>query len=430
VRDTPIDRVIRKSLSAEVRRTKDNHCVDDNLMAGYLESNLSPEETIAFESHVAGCAVCQEILAVSLKLGSREDGNPLPDESVSSKKTLFRFSIPIPAIGALLLCVAIGALFFHMMNRSEETPVKEVAELRSTEAPQAPPPTSVLERFSKDIPSTAPQELKTKDVGRLSDAIAARSAAGAAPMNVEKRGKIETVEADKPSAGMREEKSIPAAAPPAMGQSASVSPAGDFSKGVNGSPKEKKETAGIAVADATGAPAPQESKANVPAAARGGDLAAVAPASVQPSPSLPVGAVSATRQKELDLAGPMAADSSDAIAPARTQEPFSRPHIYAAQNRIATSLYTTESVESSLRFAIKNLNSNLKTAESRSIGDRVFYKNHGYWIDKDCAENADDQIVEIKSADPDYSPIAKKYPGIRSLLPAVIHWEKKNYLLR
>ena len=103
MRDAPIDGLIRKSLSAGVRRTPD-HYVSENLMAAYLEASLSPQEMSAFEAHVSDCAICQEVLAVYMKLQPHEaDG--LPNEALPEKKTLFRFSLPIPvAWGAAGLC--------------------------------------------------------------------------------------------------------------------------------------------------------------------------------------------------------------------------------------------------------------------------------------------------------------------------------------
>jgi hypothetical protein len=78
---------------------------------------------------------------------------------------------------------------------------------------------------------------------------------------------------------------------------------------------------------------------------------------------------------------------------------------------------------------IKSLDSKSKSAEMKTIGDKVFYKNLGYWIDKQCAENSGDPIVEVKSADPDFALLIQKYPDMKKILPAIIHWEKKNYLL-
>ena len=116
--------------------------------------------------------------------------------------------------------------------------------------------------------------------------------------------------------------------------------------------------------------------------------------------------------------------------PFARSETLSRPHIYAAQNRIATSLYTTSSVESTLRFAIKNLGSNIKSAESKAVADRLYYKNLGYWIDKQCTDHSDSEIVELASEDPEYKAILAQYPDLKAIFPVIVYWQGKTCVLR
>jgi len=134
--------------------------------------------------------------------------------------------------------------------------------------------------------------------------------------------------------------------------------------------------------------------------------------------------------KDGGAVAPAAADDRDAVVSIRTQQPLHRPPIYAAQNRIATSLYTTSSVESTLRFAIKNLGTNIKSAESKAIADRVFFKNLGYWIDKQCTEHPDSEIVELASEAPEYTTILTHYKDLKGILPVLVYWEGKTLLLR
>ena len=82
-------------------------------------------------------------------------------------------------------------------------------------------------------------------------------------------------------------------------------------------------------------------------------------------------------------------------------------------------MYETESVESSLRFAIKNLGSKLKTAESRKIEDRVFYKNLGYWIDQQCTEHAVKTVADwarIKPLDSAAGALGRELEALRLIV--------------
>ena len=74
--------------------------------------------------------------------------------------------------------------------------------------------------------------------------------------------------------------------------------------------------------------------------------------------------------------------------------------------------------------------SQLSTAESRTIGDKIFYSNSGVWIDRKSAENTNDPVIEMPPGVPEYEKILNKYPEVRELVPVLIHWDGKNYLLR
>ena len=67
---------------------------------------------------------------------------------------------------------------------------------------------------------------------------------------------------------------------------------------------------------------------------------------------------------------------------------------------------------------------------SRTIGDKEFYLESGFWIDRQTTTRKGEPVFEIDSADPQYEAILTKYKDLRSLLPAVIYWEGRIYLLR
>jgi hypothetical protein len=199
---------------------------------------------------------------------------------------------------------------------------------------------------------------------------------------------------------------------------------------VNKEAPQKKASIGSAAAmpaddyrkDAAKFPADENLTAAVP-------VVAIPPAS--PSPAGTLSAVladsdlSAKQKSEVETK-----EATDQIASIRAQEPVSRPRVFAAANRIATTLYSSTPVEASLRFALTNLGANSKGNETREVGDRVFYRSSGFWIDRQCVEHSGNPIVEITTEDPEYKVILEKYPDVRSILPAAIFWEAKNYLLR
>jgi hypothetical protein len=439
--------------------------MSENLMAAYLERSLTSAEMSAVESHVAGCTSCQEVLALALKLQSENATVPLQALSTPSKKRLFHFSIPIPAIGALLVCIALGALFFRWPHQAPVSDkLEQVAELRAPVEPTAQPPAPV---------TAGPDVLKKARVGAPVDKMDLREAqtedkATASPGtqsallyrsdeldSIEGNSKEKTLsKKEEDHAGSvlagssaalpfqaaseippgRGEKDAGPRSVPALLPMAAV-PAGAVSGKGNNLPPTEAESARPIVADQTASLLSQ----SVDAPLNGRGEAATVPPTVPAAPkpaALQAGGASGGEKglpakEELGKPESSTSDqSAEAIVLARTQQPFVRPPLYAASNRIATSLYQTESVESSLQFAIKNLSANRKTAKSKKIGDRVFYKHMGFSIDGHCIEHAENPIVSVTADDPEYKTILEKYPEIISILPAAIYWESKNYLLR
>jgi len=411
VRDTLIDRLIRNSLTPRVPSPEDS-CVNDNVMAAYLESSLSPEEANAFEAHVANCANCQETLALALKLQAQEEmpiGEPVPAHAT---KRLFRISIPIPAIAALALCIGIAVVSYWFYDRSGDIATKqEIADLRAKEPPPAPQailPEKALptEGASAANPRVAAESRERgeevyKRNSRNDDADASGFAQSAAPA---------------PTPVM--------APPPNPAEIPKIAVLAENEAGVPDAKKSEKDIAGRLVAESSSLESKSDridqQSSNIPSAALGNSE------SVPPKPSI--------AQPETASSGTVAAlakggAQEEPAAAARTQAPFPRPHIYAAMNRIATTLYETETMESNIRFVLRSLDPKQKPAETKSMGDKVLIKSRGYWIDKLCAEKSDDPIVEIKSADPDFAAIVQKYPDIKEVLPAILYWEKKNCVL-
>lgn len=399
MRDTPIDRLIRDSLSADAR-SHESFCLDENLMTAYLESRLTSRETGEFEAHVADCEKCQRIMAMSIQLQAREDKDLDSKIPAPSRKTIFRISIPIPAIGALIVIAISASLFFRIPNHTDKVAVEKSAALRPQMAPAVPDPAMAPPmELQKAPPESVIHENKTKaevfgrEANQLPSAVGTPLAESWSPSGPNSGAGMDLQKnTDNSAAGS----TLPAASPPPPPGVADALSA------------TRKELPAIPLETS---PIKTMADSSVPL------LSAAAGADNYVQAKHDEGAVASAVQDE----------SSGAVLPARTQQPFARPGIYAASNRIATSMYETGSLESTLRFVIRNLNSNLTAAESKSIGGKVFYKNLGYWVDTQCTEHVEDPIVEIKPAAPEYISIQQKYMGLQP--PAIIYWDNRNYVL-
>jgi hypothetical protein len=68
--------------------------------------------------------------------------------------------------------------------------------------------------------------------------------------------------------------------------------------------------------------------------------------------------------------------------------------------------------------------------QSKKIGDHNFIFSSGYWIDERCAGKVDAPIVEVKAGAAEYEEILNLYADLRALLPAIVYWHEKNWVLR
>jgi len=386
VRDERVDDLIRKTLSASVDGMKEG-CADANLMAAYLEFSLSEEETRKFESHVADCARCQEILALSMKL-SADAGETAQPVAEGSGKTLFHFSIPIPALGAVLMAIVLAAVVFFWNRESGVTrQTTQVAEVRSAA------------EKSDITPAGAPTQ---NAEGEVSRALAQRDtpAMEARLPGIQKK-KREAILTDTNA-----QISLPAA-PPAQAVSPVAEP---LETGT-----ERAQIAASFAAD----PKPQASHPAAPpepvlmAEGKAREMPEVTPAINAPAPAIK--AESAARREEVfreSVAGsggqkPVASDAAGMIV------------LNAAPPRDALLGPKDGGVFE------------LTKGASKKIKDKVFYRNAmGFWVDRQCIEHRDSPIIEILPVAAEHESIMKEYPELRDLLPALVYWNGKNYLLR
>jgi hypothetical protein len=346
------DDLIRKMLSARECENSER-CANENLMAAYLESSLSPQETAEFEAHIADCAICREVLALSMKMDSEETADR-PAAASDSRKTLFRFSVPVVVAGALFL-VFILAVYKYMRNPSENN--VQVAEVRKPAQPpmqrSAPQAESAAQGIKKEVP-----EAKAPEKTAL---------------------KAKAPEMDKRVAASEKQQS----APPA--------------------PEEKEK--GSFPADL------KRAETNPPVVLSGAEAVISAESKTEAS----------------DAAGASRIDEASAARPASNPPPYQIDiNRYKALNSLSLSILNVTPTAGMLLGS----ESEKDSAELKKIGDKVFYLNSGIWIDRQCAQHRDSLVVELLPVLPEHESILKQYPELRNLLPALIYWNSKIYLLR
>ena len=384
MRDASIDRLIHKMISARIRKTSEG-CSDANTMAAYLEASLSPQEMTVFEAHVSECTSCQEVLALSMKL--QDDAGIQTAEAHSArKKVLFHFAIPIPVLGGVVAAVVLIAVLFRLGHDSgKNIQPPQSAELHA--------PARQAEIATRDIP---PQpSVVSKD-----------------NLMLEKpkfEAQLPENEAKKPAPPIpqAEIESIPPAAP------AVVEPAPAISAEI--ATQKLAETTGQKMAD----------KADKGAFPRGEESI------VRPSIYRASNRIAAS--DTLNMAPVSAASPRDAII--KLGDRLQRWDLSAQAGQIGESRLSPAQDEK--KIASQDLarmrqtsRTSIESEESKKVGEKTFYLNSGYWIDRQCIEHQNDSMVEITSAAPEYKQILTQYPELSNLLPALIYWNSKIYLLR
>ena len=377
MRDARLDGLIQKALSARVRETKES-CANENLMAAYLEASLSDRETSEFEAHVAECPECQEVLALSMKLQNLETGSR-PARSESGKKTLFRFSIPVPVFGAAVAAILLIAVFLPWRPGSGEREERtRMAELRSpVQEATAGKPTPLTD---------APVEMNRKSAA--SEAVPEK----VAPRLDRRVREKTTTEGQVAGQAAEKKKEDFAVADLRAAQAVPPSPAIDAIVTAESDAKvtdERGKTESAALKPQSTVPAPES-----------------------PEPIEPTGAAAGARA---------------AAAPQARESQGKPPVAGVLSHRAGMALNMAPGIDDI--FKGKDL-SQLSAADSRKVGDKVFYWNSGIWIDRESAEKRNAPIIEMPPGVPEYEKILSKYPEVRELVPVLIHWDGKNYLLR
>jgi hypothetical protein len=374
-----VDSAIRQALGGN-RAEKGGACPDRNLTAAYLENRLRDDERAVFESHAADCATCRQVLALAMTLEEDPDSVPAVRQP-SSSKLLFRISIPVSALALIVAGVAVGILSL----RSPKTPMRnapspQITELRAPAQPQPPP----QEKIRKEPVSPA-----------------------AAP--IRKPAEVTTTAARPPAAELtrKAEPAKESLKEPAPVATPTVVPA-ELAE-LEAGRAQKQE---VAAAKTEFAAARNEDAAIRPAIQARGGAAGFAGGVVGGVVGGAVGGISPP-------------------PPQRTQR-------VSMVNATATPREAIESLSKLLGASDKDESGKAKMLalelksgnRSRKIGDHTFVSASGYWVDELCARNTEAPIVEVRTGVTEFEEILKLYPDLRTLLPAIVYWNDKTWVLR
>jgi hypothetical protein len=141
------DRAIRRTLRRPAQPHSDP-CPEANQLAEYIESRCSRAQRSKLEDHLAQCDPCQEVLALALKMDESDGDRESPTlAGAGERRILFRFSIPISALAAVVTIVG-TILLVRPVWKSQVEEVVQTAQV------------SVPLRSDSDMRNPAPQDEK------------------------------------------------------------------------------------------------------------------------------------------------------------------------------------------------------------------------------------------------------------------------------
>jgi hypothetical protein len=427
VKKASIDGLIRKSMSARARKLPGD-CPDENAFAAYSEHRLSQQEIALFESHLAECDSCQNALALGMKLcdpdaAAREKAVP------ERKKVIFHFSIPAPVFGAAvaaIILVAVFIRFFHNPGSGKLAPTSTVepnALVLAIEpaVPKAPLPAPIASanpsyedktKEQRNVPGkkeVAPLQHQEKGL-----AAGYSSAAQSAPDGA-KAADLTAIENNAPEA--------------ALTNSPALLPASK-SKSLGGS-----EDTLVGNTTAALMPTPASGSLGRSEDALAGDTS-TALMSTRASGSPGENRNASTAERAVSLPPPPPPMSSDV---GRTGGGFGMGASPSRSGGMgggmggagAGGMGGFGGFGGMGGFGRVPANPSSSNAQApKKIGDKEFYFNSGWWIDRQARYKPDDYFIEITSTDPEYESILAQYKQLRNLRPVLIYWENEFYILR
>jgi hypothetical protein len=428
VRDVSADRLIQKTISTRMRESPEG-CADENTMAAYLEGNLSPQETAAFEDHVSECASCQEILALSMKLQADEATSQTTAEQGTGKRTLFRFSIPIPVLGAVCAVIVLSVVLFRIANQSggdlhktQTTELHPAAQKAETAAPIMPVESPMAAKGG-----LAPEEPKFKRGLTENKATESGYISRQAAMEPYRPSALPAIENEPAAVADASAAKTASALPPPGIQKPDVAlevSAQKLAAARAHSAKEKSAELQSPAAASDKMEVSHENKANEPEFVSRSAAVESYRAAALPATANEPAVVAETSSVKMTAVG--ASSVSQNSAEIRSSK--------GALDKTGINLQSISALNmvppKEILFALKDGRSRLQTSKSKRIGDKVLYLSSGFWVDPQCVEHRDEPIIEILPAASEHKSILAKYPELRDLLPAVIYWNNRIYLLR
>jgi hypothetical protein len=130
-RETSIDTLLRNSFQAGAP-TGPGPCVDPEMIAAWTEGRLPAREAAAVEAHLAGCASCQEVLAVFARTETESVGPAVPGFGWIR----WRWAVPV-AVAATA-----AAIWVAVRDRDggvDEFERRVAPAIETTQAPANPP---------------------------------------------------------------------------------------------------------------------------------------------------------------------------------------------------------------------------------------------------------------------------------------------------
>jgi Photosynthesis system II assembly factor YCF48/Putative zinc-finger len=93
------DRLLRRALHDEASTTPSEMCVDADALAAWADGTMKGADRAAFESHAAGCARCQALIAAMVRT------EPPPIEPAWWRRQPFAWLVPLATVTALAVVI-------------------------------------------------------------------------------------------------------------------------------------------------------------------------------------------------------------------------------------------------------------------------------------------------------------------------------------
>jgi len=193
---------------------------DANLLTAFLERTLTERERTEVLNHLAGCAECREIAALTLPTGA-EAAEPasLPARSAWSVRPVFRWGALAAALGAVVVVAVLrqhpGSRVQTASNNAPATIVANAKEI-TPQAPKSLPP--------QPTSKAAVRRTKGKSLESAGEMAELKKSAAPPPARQLATLSAELGERAQTPHGIQLRAPAPAASPPRYSQSAEISP--------------------------------------------------------------------------------------------------------------------------------------------------------------------------------------------------------------